>query len=97
MGVPVIARDGTAFVARQSASLLARLGHEAWIAASAADYIECAVAAAGRIDAVRAGRDDLREQTRRRLCDASAQARDFAALLRSLWQEHCARAAKPGL
>jgi predicted O-linked N-acetylglucosamine transferase (SPINDLY family) len=26
MGVPVIARDGTAFVAAQSASLLARLG-----------------------------------------------------------------------
>jgi protein O-GlcNAc transferase len=97
MGVPVIARDGTAFVARQSASLLARLGREAWIAASTADYVERAVAAAGRIDALRAGRDDLREQTRRQLCDANAQARDFAALLRSLWQEHCAAAAKPAL
>ena len=97
MGVPVIARNGTAFVARQSASLLARLGREAWIATSPADYVERAVAAAGRIGAIREGRNDLREQTRRQLCDASAQARDFAALLRSLWQEHCAGAAKPGL
>ena len=97
MGVPVIARDGTAFVARQSASLLARLGHDEWIAAGSADYVERSVAAAGRIDAIREGRNDLREQTRRQLCDASAQARDFASVLRSLWQAHCAGAAKPGL
>src|SRR6185369_3333854 len=97
MGVPVIARDGTAFVARQSASLLARLGRDEWIAASPADYIERAVAAAGRIDAIREGRNDLREQTRRQLCDTNAQARDFAALLRALWQEHSIGAAKPGL
>jgi hypothetical protein len=49
------------------------------------------------IDAIREGRNDLREQTRRQLCDASAQARDFASLLRSLWQAHCAGAAKAGL
>jgi len=97
MGVPVIARDGTAFVARQSASLLARLGRDAWIAATSEDYVERAVAAAGTIEAVRAGRNDLREQTRRQLCDANAQARDFTALLRSLWLEHCAGAEKPGL
>jgi len=97
MGVPVIARDGTAFVARQSASLLARVGRDAWIAATSEDYVERAVAAAGTIEAVRAGRNDLREQTRRQLCDANAQARDFAALLRSLWLEHCAGAEKPGL
>jgi predicted O-linked N-acetylglucosamine transferase (SPINDLY family) len=96
MGVPVIARDGTAFVARQSASLLARLGRDAWIAGSSADYVERAVALAGRIDGIRLGRHDLREQTRRRLCDARAQARDFAALLQSLWQDHCAGAAQPG-
>ena len=97
MGVPVIARDGTAFVARQSASLLARLGRDAWIATSSADYVERAVAAAGGIEAIRAGRNDLREQTRRQLCDANAQAHDFAALLRSLWQEHCAGMEKADL
>ena len=96
MGVPVIARHGTAFVARQSASLLARLGRGEWTAASSADYIERAVAVAGAIDAIRESRQDLREQTRRRLCDAHAQARDFAALLRLLWQEHCATAARAG-
>jgi len=97
MGVPVIARDGTAFVARQSASLLARLGRDAWIAASPSDYVERAVTAAGAIDAIREGRNALREQTRRQLCDANAQAHDFAALLRSLWQEHCAAEAGSGL
>jgi len=93
MGVPLIARDGAAFVARQSASLLARLGRDAWIAASSADYVERAIAVAGAIDTIREGRHALREQARRRLCDADAQARDFAALLRALWQEHCAAAA----
>lgn len=74
------------------------MGRDEWIAASPADYIECAVAAAaGRIDAVRDGRNDLREQARRQLCDANTQASDFATLLRSLWREHCTGAAKPGL
>ena len=96
MGVPVIARDGAAFVARQSASLLARLGRDEWTAATSADYIERAVEVAGAIDAIREGRHALREQTQRQLCDADAQARDFAALLRLLWQEHCAAAAGTG-
>ena len=96
MGVPVITRDGPTFVARQSASLLARLGRDDWVAATSTDYVERAVAAAGRIDAIREGRNSLRELTRGHLCDAGAQARDFADLLRSLWKEHCAAAAKSG-
>ena len=90
MGVPVIALQGKTFVARQSASLLARLGHAEWIAHDTDAYIELAVRAAGNVEALRAGRDALREQVRARLCDAPAQARDFAALLRALWIEHCA-------
>jgi predicted O-linked N-acetylglucosamine transferase (SPINDLY family) len=83
-------------VARQSASLLARLGHDEWTAASSGDYIERAIAVAGAIDVVREGRHALRAQMQRQLCDADAQARDFAALLRSLWQEHCTAAAGTG-
>jgi len=90
MGVPVIALQGETFVARQSASLLARLGRAEWIAHDTDAYVELAVRAAGNVEALRAGRDGLREQTRARLCDAQAQARDFAALLRALWIEHCA-------
>jgi len=90
MGVPVVALQGETFVARQSAGLLARLGRAEWIARDTDAYIELAVRAAGNVEALRAGRDGLREQTRARLCDAQAQARDFAALLRALWIEHCA-------
>jgi predicted O-linked N-acetylglucosamine transferase (SPINDLY family) len=90
MGVPVIALQGETFVARQSASLLARLGRSEWIAHDANAYIELAVRAAANVEALRAGREQLREQTRVRLCDATAQAHDFAALLRALWIEHCA-------
>jgi len=90
MGVPVITREGSTFVARQSASLLARLGRAEWIAVESRDYVERAVAMAARVDEVRAARQALRDLTRCKLCDAAAQARDFAALLRTLWHEHCA-------
>jgi protein O-GlcNAc transferase len=89
MGVPVITRRGSTFVARQSASLLSRLGREQWIAHDAADYVERAVATSDRLDDLRRGRAALRELTRTKLCDATAQAHDFAALLRALWVERC--------
>jgi len=85
MGVPVIALSGSTFVARQSASLLERLGRPEWIARDAADYVERAVALAGDVDALRARRGALRATVQATLCDAAAQARDFAALLRSAW------------
>jgi len=90
MGVPVVALQGDAFVARQSASLLARLGRDEWIAADASEYVARAVRLAASVDALRAARGELRELMRTRLCDAAAQARDFATLLRGLWLEHCA-------
>ena len=90
MGVPVVTRTGASFVARQSASLLQRLGREEWVTADAAGYVERAVALAQRVGELRAGRAALREQMRARLCDAPAQAREFAALLRQLWRERCA-------
>lgn len=91
MGVPVIARTGTTFVARQSASLLERLGAAQWIAGDDADYVTCAVDMAQRVGDLRAGRAALRERVRTQLCDAAAQARDFAALLRAQWTDVCAR------
>ena len=90
MGVPVIARSGDTFVARQSASLLQRLGRHEWLANDPGEYVERAVNLVQRIDEVRAQRAALRETTRRKLCDATAQARDFAGLLRALWREGCA-------
>ena len=92
MGVPVIAMTGSTFVARQSASLLERLGRSEWIARDAADYVERAVALAADVEGVRAQRTPLRAQVLARLCDAPTQAREFAALLRAEWDARTAGA-----
>lgn len=84
MGAAVIARSGETFVSRQSASLLDRLGRSEWIATDARDYIERAVAAAAGVDALRAAREAQRSEVAAKLCDTSAQARDFAAALDAL-------------
>jgi predicted O-linked N-acetylglucosamine transferase (SPINDLY family) len=84
MGSAVVTLPGETFVARQSASLLARLGREAWIASDREDYVERAVALAGEVDTLRRQRESLRTAVGARLCDATAQARDFAALLDGL-------------
>ncbi|HXS73910.1 MAG TPA: hypothetical protein VN725_07670, partial [Rhodanobacteraceae bacterium] len=88
MGVPVITLPGWSMVSRQTASLLWRLERPQWVASDAADYIRRAVALAGEVDAVRSQRAALREAARARLCDASAQATEFAALLHQLVTEH---------
>ena len=91
MGLPVVTLPGTTFVSRQSASLLWRLDRSDWIANECADYIDRAVALARQIDAVRAERSALREQTRTHLCDATRQASEIGGLMRRLWGECCAR------
>jgi predicted O-linked N-acetylglucosamine transferase (SPINDLY family) len=81
MGSAVVALQGETFVSRQSASLLERLGRDAWIARDRDDYVERTVALAGDIGALRREREMLRTAVGARLCDATAQARDFATLL----------------
>ncbi|HEY6892749.1 MAG TPA: tetratricopeptide repeat protein [Rhodanobacteraceae bacterium] len=88
MGTAVVTWPSETFVSRQSASLLQRLGRAEWIARDREDYIERAVALASDVSALRRHRESLRADVSVRLCDASAQARDFAALLDRL----CARA-----
>ncbi|HVT32346.1 MAG TPA: hypothetical protein VHE32_06855 [Rhodanobacteraceae bacterium] len=84
MGCAVIALPGETFVSRQSASLLWRIGRDEWIARDRADYVERAVTVANAVETLRRGREQLREDVRIRLCDSAAQARDFAAALRTL-------------
>jgi len=84
MGAAVVALPDETFVSRQSASLLERLGRGAWIARDRAEYIERAVALADESALLRQERPALRETVSARLCDARAQARDFAALLDGL-------------
>lgn len=84
MGAAVVTLPGETFVSRQSASLLERLGRGAWIAADRGGYVDRAVALAADAASLRREREALRAAVEFRLCDASAQARDFAALLDSL-------------
>jgi len=90
MGCPVITLPGETFVSRQSASLLWRLGRDEWVARDRSDYIERAVALAGDAKALSENRMRLRESVRVHLCDAQAQADDFAHTLRELWRVRCA-------
>jgi predicted O-linked N-acetylglucosamine transferase (SPINDLY family) len=87
MGAAVVTWPGETFVSRQSASLLQRLGRDAWIARDRDEYVERAVALASDVAPMRRGRETLRADVVSRLCDASAQARDFAALLDQLRAE----------
>ncbi|GAA0709177.1 hypothetical protein [Dokdonella soli] len=91
MGCPVVTLPGATFVSRQSASLLWRLGRDEWVARSRDDYVACAARLAVDPGALRADRAGLRDTVRAQLCDANAQAADFAAALRGLWQAQCAR------
>ena len=84
MGAAVVTLPGETFVSRQSASLLARLGRDAWVARDRGDYVERAVALAGEATALRRARESLRAAVGARLCDAAAQARDFGAVLDGL-------------
>jgi predicted O-linked N-acetylglucosamine transferase (SPINDLY family) len=93
MGAAVITLPGEAFVSRQSASLLWRLGREEWIARDREEYVDRAVATAADAGGLRARRAALRESVIAQLCDAGRQAGDFAGALRGLWREHCERMA----
>jgi protein O-GlcNAc transferase len=79
MGTAVVTLPGETFVSRQSASLLQRVGRDAWIARDRDDYVERAVALASDTAALRHSRGTLRADVVAHLCDAGAQARDFAA------------------
>jgi predicted O-linked N-acetylglucosamine transferase (SPINDLY family) len=89
MGCPVITLPGETYVSRQSASLLWRMQRDEWVARDCSDYIERALVLAADIQSLREQRATLRKNVRVQLCDASAQAGDFAAVLHELWRAHC--------
>lgn len=84
MGVPVVTLPGWSVVSRQTASLLWRLGRPQWVASGVDDYVERAVSLAGDIGTLRRSRVALREEVELKLCNARAQATEFAMLLHEL-------------
>jgi predicted O-linked N-acetylglucosamine transferase (SPINDLY family) len=91
MGCAVVTLAGSTFVSRQGASLLWRLRRDAWVARDMDEYLALAVALARDATTLRAGRSTLRANVERTLCDGPSQAREFAALVRQLWRDYCAR------
>jgi predicted O-linked N-acetylglucosamine transferase (SPINDLY family) len=89
MGVPVLTLEGSRHAGRVGTSLLSRLGLSDFIAKDSADYIEKAVAWAGRI----ADLAELRSSLRGRLMasplmDAGRLARGLEAAYRQAWQDY---------
>lgn len=82
MGVPVVTLAGTVHAARVGCSLLTRVGHPEWIAATAEDYVTIATDLA--TDVTRLSR--LRSELRWKL--SSSALGDVGALARSLEQAY---------
>lgn len=90
MGVPVIAMEGSTMVGRQSSSILKRIGEERWIAKSAEEYVDIAVAmASAKKENAVDHRLLLRSKTKAGLCDKQRFAYAFQRALRELWLKWC--------
>lgn len=91
MGVPVLTATGETSCSRSAASLLAALGMQEWIAASADGVVPLAVERAAGTAAIAHLRRSLRERLRRSpLMDEPAFAAGFAAALEQAWRERAA-------
>lgn len=82
----MLALRGESMISRQSASFLAALGMDSWIAASADDYVERAIAHASDLATPAKTRATLREKMRGSpICDARGFTSDLEALLTSVY------------
>ncbi len=88
MGVPTLTLPGNTMIARQGASMLHCAGLDDWIADTAEQYVEKAIAFAGDTSALAALRQGLRTQVLQSpLMQAQQFAADFQHLLFDLWQQ----------
>jgi predicted O-linked N-acetylglucosamine transferase (SPINDLY family) len=92
MGVPVVTLAGPTHVSRVGASLLANVGMDRLVAASAEQYIAIATALAGDVPALARMRAEMRQRMiASGLCDVSRLARAVEDAYRSMWERYCAR------
>jgi len=90
MGVPIITAPGTRSISRSSASILATLGLDDWIAASPEDYVRLAVRRAEDRETIADLRRTLRGRMRASpLMDESQFARDVEDAYRRMWRTWC--------
>jgi predicted O-linked N-acetylglucosamine transferase (SPINDLY family) len=90
MGVPVVALAGNSVVSRQSASMLANIGHEELIFADVESYIAGAVALAQDTPRLASLRGIMRRKmSRSPLGDAEQFTQNIEMLYRRMWQAWC--------
>lgn len=88
MGVPTLTLLGDTLIGRQGASMLTCAGLGDWVAETADQYVEKALAFAQDLQALAAVRQALRAQVLQSpLMDAAQFAQDFENLLFRLWQQ----------
>lgn len=87
MGVPTLTLAGDSLLSRQGASILIAAGLAGWVAATEADYVNKAIAAAGDLQRLASLRAGLRKKMLAvPLCDAPRFARSLEAALRGMWE-----------
>lgn len=92
MGVPVLTCATDHPAGRGGASILSAIGLAEFVTESPADYIAAATGWAGRVDALRARRADVRRQLLASpVTDADGFAAAFLATVRALWRERYPR------
>jgi predicted O-linked N-acetylglucosamine transferase (SPINDLY family) len=92
MGVPVLTCPGATFASRHSMSHLSNVGLTETIARNWSEYVDLAVAWAGRLSRLA----DLRSELRNRmaaspLCDGTRFASNLSSLLHEVWENHTRR------
>jgi predicted O-linked N-acetylglucosamine transferase (SPINDLY family) len=91
MGVPVVTLCGERYAGRMTASVLACLGLEDWIASTPDDYVRVALALAANEPLRAVLRAEMRPRLLRSpLCDGRGFTRGLEAAYRRLWQRWCA-------
>ena len=90
MGVPVVTLAGDRHAGRVGASILTRIGAEAWIAADEDAYVAVAADLAEDVEARRRFRQDARERMRESpLLNATEFAMEMENAYRALWRKCC--------
>jgi predicted O-linked N-acetylglucosamine transferase (SPINDLY family) len=91
MGVPVVALLGNTLSSRVAGAILSAVGMKDWVAESARDYLEIAVAQGSTVEELARLRSALPERIAASVAgNPAAYADEVAKAYRSMWQNYCA-------
>jgi protein O-GlcNAc transferase len=92
MGVPTVTLAGPTFVSQMGRAIVTRVGLEAFVAHSPAEYVAKVCAFAPQREALGQIRQSLRQRmVSSNLCDPNRFTRDLEQALRWIWKDTCAK------